>query len=198
LKHYSLVVVLMFFKKPLLDVAIVVVGVLAVLTVLLAVGVVTIEGIWFIFPVSSIRITTVATAFLSFALVLFLQGKVSPKSLYYAVLAVIFFLALYEIVWYNLAAHFFGYDPLFFQFAALFGWVLLGIREVYWLKPPKIAIVFYVVFVVSMVLWVASGFAVNNLGDPHFSVVGEVFNAVSKGALGLAFAFHIGSKKSPR
>jgi hypothetical protein len=45
-----------------------------------------------------------------------------------------------------------------------------------------------------MVLWVASGFAVNNLGDASFSVIGEAFNIVSKGALGLAFAFHIGAK----
>jgi len=110
-------------------------------------------------------------------------------------LAAIFFLALYEIVWYNLAVYFFGLELRFFQFAALFGWVLLAKREVYPLKPPKISIIFYVVYVGSMVLWIASGFAVNNPGYTSISVFGEVFNIVSKAALGLAFAFHIGSKK---
>jgi hypothetical protein len=98
------------FRKHPLDVALCVVMVLAVFAILIPAGVVKVEGLWFNFQVSSIRITTVATAFLSFALVLFLQGKVAPKPLYYAVLAAIFFLALYEIVWYNLAVYFLGLE----------------------------------------------------------------------------------------
>jgi len=137
----------------------------------------------------------VVTAVFCFALVLFLQGKLLWKPLYFAFLAVIFFLGLYEVVWYYLAVFSFGYDLRIFQFAALGGWVLLGLKEVYPKKPPKVSMVLYGLFAAAMVLWVATGFDVNNLGDAKFSVTGEVFNVTSKAALGLAYAVHIGTKK---
>jgi FlaA1/EpsC-like NDP-sugar epimerase len=152
-------------------------------------------GINLVFPGSNLRISTFLTALVSFVLVLFLQKRILWKPLYYAILTVIFFLGLYEIVWYYLAAAAFGYDLRIFAFAALSGWVLLCIREVYPHKPPKLSLVLYGVFVAALVLWVASGFAVNNLGDAQFSVTGEVFNVVSKAALALAFAIHIGTKQ---
>ena len=89
----------------------------------------------------------------------------------------------------------FGYELRIFQFAALGGWVLLGLKEVYPKKPPKVSLVLYGLFAAAMVLWVATGFEVNNLGDVKFSVTGEVFNVTSKAALGLAYAVHIGTKK---
>lgn len=55
--------------------------------------------------------------------------------------------------------------------------------------------VLYGLFVATMVLWVATGFEVNNLGDAKFSIMGEVFNVTSKAALALAYAVHIGTKK---
>jgi hypothetical protein len=101
---------------------------------------------------------------------LFLQGRLLWKPLYYASLSVIFFLPFYEIVWYYLAAFSFGYELRIFSFAALAGWVLLCIREVYPHKPSKLSMALSVLFVVSMVLWVATGFAVNNFGEPKFSL----------------------------
>ena len=67
-----------------------------------------IESLWFVFPFSGIRISTVVTAIACFALVLFLQRKNTLKSIYYALLAVIFCMGLFEIVWYYSAAAFRG------------------------------------------------------------------------------------------
>jgi hypothetical protein len=185
----------MIFRKHFFDVILVLVVIVAVISVMLAAHVVTVDGIWFVCPIANIRVSTLVTAVFCFTLVLFLQGKLLWKPLYYALLAVIFFLGLYEIVWYYLAAYSFGYELRIFQFAALSGWVLLCLKEVYPKKPPKISIVLYGLFVVTMVLWVATGFEVNNLGEAQFSVTGEVFNAASKVALALAYAVHIGAKK---
>lgn len=113
----------MFFRKHLFDVILVVVVIVAVFSVMLAAHVVTVDGIWLVFPIGNIRVSTVVTAVFCFTLVLFLQGKLLWKPLYYALLVVIFFLGLYEIVWYYLAAFSFGYELRIFQFAALGGWV---------------------------------------------------------------------------
>ena len=80
-----------------------------------------------------------------------------------------------------------------FQFAALFGWVLLGIREVFTKRPSKLSTVFYGVFAISMVIWIGTGFQFNDLGNSSFSVSGEILNVVSKAALFIAYALHIGS-----
>lgn len=184
----------MFFRKHLFNVILVAAVIVAVIAVMVATHVVTVDNLWFNASISNIRISTVATAVFCFTLVLFLQGKILWKPLYYALLAVIFFLAFYEIVWYYLAAYTFSYDLRIFQFAALAGWVMLCVREVYPKRPPKLSIACYGVFVATMVLWVATGFAVNNLGDADFSVAGEAFNVVSKGALALGYAVHIGKK----
>ncbi len=56
-----------------------------------------------------------------FVLVLFLQRENTLKSIYYALLAVIFSLGLFEILWYYTAAAFRGGNLEIFQFAALFG-----------------------------------------------------------------------------
>ena len=185
----------MIFRKPSLEFILVVVVIVAVISVMLAAHVVSVDGLWFVFGIGNIRVSTVVTAVFCFTLVLFLQGKFGWKPLYYGLLAVIFFLGLYEIVWYYLAAFSFGYELRIFQFAALAGWVLLCVKEVYPKRPPKFSMVLYGLFVATMVLWVATGFEVNNLGEAQFSVTGEVFNATSKVALALAYAVHIGTKK---
>ena len=186
----------MVFRKNLLNIFVVVVIIIASISVLLATHFIFIDGMRFVFSTVSIRISTVITGIVCFGLVLFLQGRILWKPLYYAVLAVIFFLSLYEIVWYYLAAFSFGYELRIFQFAALAGWVLLGVREVYPRKPRKISLMLYGFFVAIMVVWVATGFDVNSYGDANFSIAGEVFNEASKAALALGYAVHIGTKKS--
>ncbi len=184
----------MALKRHLFKVILILVSIVVVLSVVVAAGIVGVEGIWFVLFNSSIRVSTVITAIGSLGLVLFLQPKILWKPLYYAVLSIIFFLAFYEILWYYLAASLFSYELRIFQFAALAGWVLLCIREVYPRKPSKISIVFYLLFAVTMILWVASGFAVNSPGNASFSITGEVFNVVSKAALAFGYAVHIGTK----
>jgi hypothetical protein len=186
----------MIFKKNLLNIFVIMVIIIASISVLIATHVISINGMRFVFSTVNIRISTVITGIVCFGLVLFLQGRILWKPLYYAILVVVFFLSLYEIVWYYLAAFSFGYELRIFQFAALGGWVLLGAREVYPRKPPKVSLMFYVFFVAIMVVWVATGFEVNSFGDAKFSIAGEVFNEASKAALALGFAVHIGTKKS--
>jgi len=140
------------------------------------------------------RISTLVAAFACFGLVLFLQRENMLKSIYYALLAVIFSLGLFEIVWYYTAAAFRGWNLEIFQFAALFGWVLLGIREAYTKRPSKLSTAFYGVFVISMAIWIGTGFKFNNLGDSSFSVYSEILNVISKTSLLIAFSLHIGLK----
>lgn len=173
-------------------------AVLVTLFVMVETKWVKIESLWFVFPFSGIRISTVVTAIACFALVLFLQRKNTLKSIYYALLTVIFSMGLFEIVWYYSAAAFGGWDLRIFQFAALFGWVLLGIREVYQKRPSKVSTGFYVVFAVSVLMWIGTGFGFNDLGNSSFSVSGEILNVVSKAALFIAYALHIGSFKSTK
>lgn len=180
--------------KPVL----IVFAVLVTLFVMVETKWVKIESLWFVFPFSEIRISTVVTAIACFALVLFLQRKNTLKSIYYALLTVIFSMGLFEIVWYYSAAAFRGWDLRIFQFAALFGWVLLGIREVYQKRPSKLSTVLYVVFAVSVLMWIGTGFGFNDLGNSSFSVSGEILNVVSKAALFIAYALHIGSFKSTK
>jgi hypothetical protein len=111
-------------------------------------------------------------------------------------LAVIFFLGFYEIVWYYLAAYFFSYDLRPFEFAALARWIMLCLREVYRVKPPKLSIALYLLFADTMVFWASTGFAVNNPGQLNFSIMGEVFNEVSKGALLWLLRFISAQKKT--
>jgi hypothetical protein len=179
--------------KPVLIVAIV----LVVLVVMVETGFAKIESLWFIFPLSGIRISTVATAVACFAIVLFLQRRNTLKSVYYAFLAVIVPMALFEIVWYYSAAPSRGWDLRIMQFAALFGWVLLGISAISHKRPPKISILLYGVFVISYVAWLGTGFTFNSLGYLPYSFSGEVFNVVSKGALFFAYAFHVGKTVHP-
>ena len=181
--------------KPVLIVA----AVLFALGVMTATGFAKIESLWFVFPLSGIRISTLITAIICFAIVLLLQRRNMLKSIYYAILAVIVPMALFEILWYYSAALFNGWDLRIMQFAALFGWVLLGIREVYRKRPLRISILVYALFVFSFVIWLGTGFKFNDLSNPSFSFSAEVLNVVSKGALFFAFAFHIGyvgTKKS--
>jgi hypothetical protein len=174
--------------------ALIVLAVLLVFAGLVVSGYVKVEGIWFIFSFSEIRITTMVVALACFAFVLYLNRKNTLKSLYYASLTVVFSMSLFEIVWYFSAATFKGWDLHVFQFAALFGWVALGIREVFKVHPKKISIALYLVFAVSFVLWIASGFSFNDPGYFSFSITGEVFNVTAKTSLFLGYAFHIGKK----
>jgi hypothetical protein len=174
--------------KPIL----IVTAVLLVLAVMVATGVAKIESYWFVFPLSGIRVSTVATAIACFAIVLFLQIRYTFKSVYNAFLAVIFPLALFEIMWYYSAAAFRGWDLRIMEFAALFGWVLLGIIAVIRKTPSKTSILLYGIFVSSFAIWLATGFAFNDLGNSSFSISAEILNIVSKGALFFAYAFHIG------
>jgi len=172
--------------------------VLIVAVVLFALGVITatgfakVESLWFVFPLSGIRISTLITAIICFAFVLLLQRRNTLKSIYYAILTVIVPMALFEILWYYSAALLNGWDLRIMQFAALFGWVLLGIREVYRKRPSRISILFYALFGFSFVIWLGTGFKFNDLGNPSFSLAAEIINVVSKGALFFAFALHIG------
>ncbi|HTY75622.1 MAG TPA: hypothetical protein VMD05_08670 [Candidatus Nanoarchaeia archaeon] len=155
-----------------------------------------INTLWLIFPLSGIRISTVATAIASFSIVLFLQRTNTLKSVYFAILAVVVPMGLYEIVWYYIAVTHTGWDLKILEFAALFGWVLLGIREVFRTRPPRFSMLLYGVFAISMVVWVADGFQFNYAGIPTFNVTAEILNVVSKGSLFFAYALHIGSVKS--
>jgi len=159
---------------------------------MLIANIVRIESLWIIFPFMAMRISTMITALLSFVLVLFLQQKTTYKALYYALLAVIFSMGLYEIVWYYIAAAFRGYDLRIFQFAALLGWVMLGAREVVTKRPSRLSVLLYGVFVISMLLWAGTGFEFNDLGNSSFSISGEILNVTSKAALAIAYALHIG------
>jgi hypothetical protein len=96
-----------FEKKHLRNVLLLTLLIVAVFLAILAIGFVTVDGIWFIFSTAEMRISTLSTVFLVFAVVLLLQGRISWKPIYYSLLAVIFFLGFYEIVWYYLAAYFF-------------------------------------------------------------------------------------------
>ena len=174
--------------KPVL----IIVSVLIVLAILFATGFVKIESIWFIFPLSGIRISTLAVAFACFAFVLFLQRRNTLKSVYYALLAVIVPMALFEIIWHYSAAAFNGMDLRIMQFAALFGWVLLGVTAVFRTRPPRISVLLYGIFAISFAFWLGTGFKYNDLGSPSFSFFGEILNVVSKTALFFAYAFHIG------
>ena len=158
-----------------------------------ATGFAKIESLWFIFPLSGIRISTLITAFICFATVLFLQKKNTLKSIYYALLAVIVPMALFEILWYYSASFMNGgYELRIMQFAALFGWVLLGIREVFNKRPSRISTILYVFFVFSFATWLRTRFKFNNLNSSSFSLSAEFLNVVSKGTLFFAFALHIG------
>jgi uncharacterized protein with PQ loop repeat len=174
--------------KPVLILA----AVLLVLAVMVATGFARTESIWFIFPLSGIRVSTVATAIACFAIVLFLQRRNTLKSVYYALLAVIFPLALFEIMWYYSAAAFRGWDLRITEFAALFGWVLLGINAIIHKSPSRISILLYGIFAFSFAIWLATGFVFNDLSNSLFFVSAEILNVVSKGALFFAYAFHIG------
>jgi len=174
----------------------IVLAVLITLIVMLQTKWVKIESIWFVFPFSGIRISTLVTAIACFVLVLFLQRENTLKSICYALLAVIFSLGLFEILWYYTAAAFRGGNLEIFQFAALFGWVLLGIREVFTKRPSKLSTVFYGIFVISMVIWIGAGFKFNDLGNSSFSVSDAILNVVSKTALLIAFSLHLGGHKT--
>ena len=157
-----------------------------------ATGFAKIESLWFIFPLSGIRVSTGTTAIACFAIVLFLQRRNTLKSVYYALLAVIVPMASFEIMWYYSAAAIKGWDLKIMQFAALFGWVLLGISAIIRKNPPKISILLYGIFAFSFAVWLATGFAFNDLSNSSFSVSAEILNVVSKGALFFAYALHIG------
>src|SRR3989304_8897748 len=107
-----------------------------------------VEGIWLILPIGTARVTTWITIILCFAAVLYLQKSINLKSLYYAFLAVFSFMGLFELIWFNLAVALRGFEPRIYEFAALFGWVLLGTREVIHIRPPRISVLFYGLFVI--------------------------------------------------
>ncbi len=182
-------------KSDLIKPTLILASLLIALTVMLATRYAKIENLWFIFPFSGMRISTLVAAIVCFALVVFLQRKSTLKSVYYAFLAVIFALGLFEILWYYSAAAYRSWDLRIFQFAALAGWVLLGVREVYRTRPPKISILFYVLFVVSFSVWLAIGLPFNISNGESLSVPGEILNELSKTALFFAFGFHISAKK---
>lgn len=185
----------MFLKRNLIQIGFFVLVIIVIFFVLTATGLFTFEGLWLVTSTSNIRISTVITIIFCFTLVLALQGKIFWRPLYYAILAIIFSLGLYEIVWYNMAVYYSHFDPRVFEFSALTLCVLFCIKEVYPQKPPRLSIVLYGIFIICMILWGETGFKVNYLGDANFSTTGEVFNIVSKASLAIAFAIHIGSKK---
>jgi hypothetical protein len=138
----------------------------------------------------------VVTAVASFLLVLFLTQKNGLKSVYYASLAVIFSMGLYELVWYNTAVILIGLEQRNWAFLTLLGWVFLGAREVFRTRPPKISIALYAVYVASMITWISLGFKFNDIGTTRYDFVGEAFNVISKFSLPIAYAFHIALAKT--
>jgi|WetSurMetagenome_2_1015567.scaffolds.fasta_scaffold38919_4 hypothetical protein len=156
-----------------------------------------IEGLWFVFPFSnSIRVSTVVTAIACFMIVLFLTRKKGLKSIYYASLAVIFSIGLYELIWFNLAVLLGRWGPKILEFSALLGWVFLGLREVFRTKPPRISIALYSIYVASMIAWVSLGFKFNIPGTSNYDFIGETLNVVSKFTLPIGYAFHIAFAKT--
>jgi len=182
-------------KSDLIKPTLILAFLLIALAVMLAIGWVKVESLWFVFPLSGIRISTLVAAIACFAFVLFLQRRNTLRSVCYASLAVIFALGLFEILWFYSAAAYRIWDLRIFQFAALAGWVLLGVREVYRARPPNVSIIFYILFAVSFTAWMAIGLPFNILNGESFSVPGEILNELSKTALFFAFGFHIGAKK---
>ncbi len=174
------------------SIALVAVIMVIVLSVLLIAGTVKVESVWFVSSLMTIRVTTVITAMFSFMLVLFLKRKKNYKAFYYALLAVIFSMGLFETVWYYTAAGLRGYPLRLFEFGALFGWILLGVREAVSKRPSRLSLLLYVVFISTVVLWVATGFNFNDIGNSTFSISGEILNVVSKASIALAYALHIG------
>jgi len=81
-------------------------------------------------------------------------------------------------------------------FAALLGWVFLGLREVFRTRPPRISIALYVTYVASMIAWICLGFKFSVLGTSSYDFAGETFNVVSKFSLPIAYAFHIALAKT--
>jgi hypothetical protein len=171
-------------------------AVLIALAVLVITGFGKVENLWIVFPLSGIRISTLAALLASFFLVLWLQRKNMFKSIYFAVLAVIVPMALFEITWFYTAAAIRGWDLRILQFAALFGWVLLGIREVYRKRPPKISLLLYGTFIVFLGMWIATGFNFNDLNNTTFSFSSEALNVLTKSTLIFGFAIHIGTAES--
>jgi hypothetical protein len=161
-----------------------------------ATGIGRIEDLWLILPLGTARVSTWITIVLCFEVVLYLQNRINLKSLYYAFLAVIFFMGLFEFVWFYTAVGMRSWGPRIYEFAALFGWILLGIREVIHVRPPRLSVLFYGLFVIFMALWIGTGFQFNDLGGATFSVVGETLNVAAKAAIAAGYAFHLGSKKS--
>ncbi len=168
--------------------------IIIVLLILWVSGIMKSEGIWLTYPLITIRISTVITAILCFSLVLFMQRKKPWKSLYYAGLAVIFPMGLYEFIWYNIAVVMKSLPLLLFPFAALLGWVFLGVREVYNIRPSNISLVLYGIFIATMMIWVFAGLNFNYLGNSSFTWTDEFLNVVSKGAITFGYAFHISEK----
>jgi len=151
-----------------------------------------IEGLWLVFPfVGSIRVSTVVTAVVCFTLVLYLTRKNGLKSAYYAGLAVIFSMGLYELVWWNSAVVLDNWEQRNWAFAALLGWIFLGLREVFRTRPPRISIILYATYVASMIAWISLGFKFSVFGANQYDIAGEIFNVVSKLSLALAFSFHM-------
>jgi hypothetical protein len=156
-----------------------------------------VEGLWFVFPyVGAVRISTVVTALACFMLVLFLTRKNGLKSVYYASLAVVFSMGLYELVWWNSAVVLANWEPRNWAFAALLGWVFLGVREVFRTRPPTISIALYGTYVVSMITWIGLGFKFSVFGTSTYNFAGETFNLISKLSLPIAYAFHIAFAKT--
>lgn len=131
-----------------------------------------------------------------FMLVLFLTRKNRLKSVYYAALAVVFSMGLYELVWWNSAVVLANWEPRNWAFAALLGWIFLGLREVFRTRPPRISIALYATYVASMIAWIFLGFKFSVLGTSSYDFAGETFNVVSKVSLPIAYAFHIALAKT--
>jgi hypothetical protein len=183
-------------KRQLVNSGLIISAVFIIFILSLITGFTRIIGIYFVFPILTMRITTGLSAILCFSIVVFLQRRRTLASIYYAIVAVIFSMALYELIWFYSGVALWGFEPKIFQFAALFGWIMLGIREVYEVKPPRVSSVLYGVYAISMFLWVATGFQFNVLGDPNFTYWGEFLNVVSKASIDFGYALHIGLKKS--
>jgi hypothetical protein len=139
---------------------------------------VSIEGLFVVYPFGVVRLSTVIVTAVVLAVVTWRTRR--PLL---AVLAVLGWLSAFEIAW-ELSRVAFRQDSLrnalWFSLAVA-GWVVAA--ELARIRPePRLAGLFALTFV----LWLATGFGLNWLGQP-VSVRDELLNEVSKTALGAAY-----------
>ena len=131
--------------------------------------------------IGSMRTTTFLTAIVLFAFLVWRTRK--PWT---ALVSVIAWASLYEILWYltGVVVHQFSWTHAFWLTGALVAWPVLahvqGVRPNRWL---------FVAFAVAWSLWMLSGFHFNDLNAQRpFDFIAEFLNVLTKTLLAIAYA----------